>query len=103
MVTAGENQEPWQCDLGPRLTSIFFKTSFQTIAGAGAATRGNTSVTLGLLWSELSPGQLCDPGHISLLILSRKDTRCMHYSTWGSQKHSEKKRMQKRRNMLCNT
>ena len=35
MVTAGENQEPWQCDLGPRLTSIFFKTSFQTIAGAG--------------------------------------------------------------------
>lgn len=35
MVTAGENQEPWQCDLGPRLKSIFLKFHFKPLQELG--------------------------------------------------------------------
>ena len=85
---------------GPQTRKYFFKNFFSNHCRIrGGDPWKHQSVTLGLLWSELSPGQLCDPGRVSPLILRGKYA----LSTWGSQKHGEKRRMQKRGNMLCNT
>lgn len=71
---------------GPQTRKYLFKNFISNhCRSRGGDLWKHQVVTLGLLWSEFSPGHLCDPGHVSPLILRGKYA----LSTWGSQKHSE--------------